>query len=86
MPPKNRQYTTAYPILPRLTHGFTPGTLVSAPAKVCVLLCNFFASTATALKADLFTRPTPEVVTTTSPNSFTFGCNGDIDLYPFSFS
>ena len=34
------------------SRSFTPGTLVSAPAKVCVLLCNFFASMATALKAD----------------------------------
>ena len=60
---------------PPASRSFIPGSLDKASLKFFVEFCNSSVSTATALKAERFTRPTPLDTTTTSSNSVTDEAN-----------
>ncbi len=55
------------------SRSFIPGALASASLRFFVVFWNSFASTATALNADLLIRLTPVEVTTTSSSSVVDG-------------
>lgn len=55
------------------SRSFIPGSFWSASLRFWVEFCSSFVSTATALKAERLTRPTPLETTTTSSSSVTEG-------------